>query len=105
MYLPKALFLSTYCRSSALWRFFKAGALGCYDPQIIKPPEVLLGWIREALDETIDEIVGGDRALGLVGISESPAARISTDSSTHLFPIGSGSDSASTPYMILVESR
>ena len=72
MYLPKALFLSTYCRSSALWRFFKAGALGCYDPQIIKPPEVLLGWIREALDETIDETVGGDRALGLVGISESP---------------------------------
>ena len=72
MHLPKALFLSTYCRSSALWRFFKAGALGCYDPQIIKPPEVLLGWIREALDETIDETVGGDRALGLVGISESP---------------------------------
>ena len=30
-------------RISAVWRFFKAGALGSYDPQIIKPPAVLFG--------------------------------------------------------------
>ena len=69
MYLPKALFLSTYCRSSALWRFFKAGALGCYDPQIIKPPEVL-GRIREALDKNIIGRVvqsfGVDRHIGTI---------------------------------------
>ena len=64
MYLPKALFLSTYCRSSALWRFFKAGALGSYDPQIIKPPAVLLFGKREAV-ENFDEGIAGPRTFGM----------------------------------------
>ena len=59
--------------SLAQRRFFKAGGMGSYDPQIIKPPEVLLGWIREAL-KNIDGKVGGWRRYrfgGWVGIAES----------------------------------
>ena len=44
-------------------RFFKAGALGSFDPQIIKPPAVLLGGIREIV-ENIDGEVGGLESLG-----------------------------------------
>ena len=63
MCILRRLSLGTDFCSSALWRFFKAGALGSYDPQIIKPPEVLFGGIREAL-ENVDEEIGGVRALG-----------------------------------------
>ena len=44
-------------------RFFKAGGMGSYDPQIIKPPAVLLGGIRETV-ENIDGEVGGLESLG-----------------------------------------
>ena len=49
--------------SFAVWRFFKPGGLGSYDPQIIKPPAVLLGGIRETV-ENIDGEVGGLESLG-----------------------------------------
>ena len=54
------LILETDPRSPAVWRFFKAGALGSYDPQIIKPPAVLLFGMRGVVlsSEFIDEGMG-----------------------------------------------
>ena len=54
-------------------RFFKAGGMGSYDPQIIKPPAVLLGGIRETV-ENIDGEVGGLESLRrwVIGTRYSP---------------------------------
>ena len=50
--------------SFAVWRFFKPGGLGSYDPQIIKPPAVLLFGKREAV-ENFDEGIAGPRTFGM----------------------------------------
>ena len=39
-----------YLYISAVLRFFKAGGMGSYDPQIIKPPAVLLCGMRDAVE-------------------------------------------------------